>query len=211
MPHARRRTSPASLMALALGLSFAACSPRGPGSLHGLRRAHMSYVGGTRVTEVHAAPGPDSAFVFRAPAGRLLYVFFGYAHCPDICPTTLSDLRRALHRLGPDSARVDVAFVTVDPVRDSAAVLVPFTASFVRGTHALRPSTQEELATAERAFGATSSVTRTSGGEVQVSHTGAAYVVDSSGHVLVEWDYGIRPGDMAADLALLLRLQVPPR
>ena len=199
---AARRCAPAALVLL-----VAACTPQGPGhGLHGIRLPQPPDVGNTSVREVRAG-GPSSPFRFRAAPGRLLYVFFGYAHCPDVCPTTLSDLRRTLRLLGPDSARVDVAFVTVDPARDSASVLVPFVHAFVDGAHALQPSSQDELAAAERAFGANSSVARRGDGTVDVSHTGASYVVDRAGRVLVEWDYGTKPADMAADLRVLLRLQ----
>ena len=212
MLHARRPTLlPWGPVILAAALLLSSCGSRTGGALHGIRIPKPLSVGDVHLTEVGAAGTAPAPFALRAGAGKLLYVFFGYAHCPDICPTTLMDLRRALHRLGPDSARVEVAFVTVDAARDSAAVLVPFLESFVHGAHALRPSTQEELANAERAFGATSVVTRRSDGEVDVSHTGAAYVVDPGGHVILEWDFGTRPEDVAADLATLLRLQGGPR
>ena len=184
-----------------------ACTPGGSGgALHGLRLAKPLVVAEVAVREVRES-GPSSPFVFRAPPGELLYVFFGYAHCPDVCPTTLADLRRTLRLLGPDSARIEVAFVTVDAARDSAAVLAPFVHAFIPWAHALQPLSQEELAGAERAFGATSSVTRRGDGTVDVSHTGASYVVDHGGHVLLEWDYGTKPADMAADLRVLLPLQ----
>jgi protein SCO1 len=184
-----------------------ACTPGGSGhALHGIRMAKPLVVGDVAVREVREA-GPPAPFVFRAPPGELLYVFFGYAHCPDVCPTTLADLRRALRLLGPDAARVEVAFVTVDPARDSVALLAPFVHAFVPGAHALQPASQEELANAERAFGAASSVSRRGDGTVDVSHTGASYVVDHGGHVLVQWDYGITPANMAADLRVLLPLQ----
>jgi protein SCO1/2 len=190
---------------LTYGLSLVSCTP-GSRTLHGIRLPHPLTVGAIAVRELREG-GSDSAFTFRADPGGLLCVFFGYAHCPDICPTTLADLRRTLRMLGPDSARVRVAFVTVDPARDSAAVLAPFLHAFIPGAHALRPASQDELADAERAFGATSSVSRRADGTVDVSHTGASYVVDAGGHVLLEWDYGTKPADMASDLGVLLRLQ----
>ena len=203
-PHVALRTAIRTLVA-PLGLVLASCTP-GKQALHGLKLPHALDVGKVTVREVRDA-GAASAYRFCAGPGGLLYVFFGYAHCPDICPTTLADLRRTLRMLGPDSARIRVAFVTVDPGRDSAAVLVPFLHAFIPGAHALQPASQEELAAAERAFGATSSVSRRADGTVDVSHTGASYVVDAGGHVLLEWDYGTKPADMASDLGVLLRLQ----
>jgi protein SCO1/2 len=204
----RTRTARFALLIAALALHvlpLASCSRR-DNRLHGLEFEKSLAVGDVAVREVHAAGDPTS-FRFRARPGGLLYVFFGYANCPDVCPTTLADLRRALKMLGTDSARIDVAFVTVDPARDSAEVLVPFVNAFVTGAHALQPGSQEELAGAERAFGATSSIARRADGGVDVSHTGASYIVDANGRVLLEWDYGAKPADMAADLRVLLRLQ----
>lgn len=201
--HASLRAAP-TMACLAVALSAVSCG-RGGQPLHGVRIPRALSVGDVVVREVRE-DGPAPAFRFRAGAGRLLYVFFGYAHCPDICPTTLADLRRALRLLGPDAARIEVAFVTVDPGRDSAAVLVPFVHTFVPGGHALQPSSQEELAAAERAFDAASSVSRRADGTVDVTHTGAGYVVDAGGRVLLEWDYGTKPADMAADFGVLLRL-----
>jgi protein SCO1/2 len=203
-PQVSMRAMP-GLLAVAIALLLASCAPAND-ALHGIRLPHALAVGEVSVREVRDG-GAASPFRFRAEPGRLLWVFFGYAHCPDICPTTLAELRRALRLLGPDSARVEVAFVTVDPGRDSAAVLVPFVHAFVPGAHALQPASQDELAAAERAFGAASSVSRRADGAVDVTHTGASYIVDPGGRVLLEWDYGTKPADMAADLHVLLLMQ----
>jgi protein SCO1 len=58
--------------------------------------------------------------------GKVVAVFFGYVHCPDVCPTTLSDFARALEQLGAGAEQVQVIFVTVDPERDTPEVLKTF-------------------------------------------------------------------------------------
>jgi protein SCO1/2 len=60
----------------------------------------------------------------------VVVLFFGYTHCPDVCPTTLAELAEALTRLGPDAARVQVLFVTVDPERDTAELLSRYAPAF---------------------------------------------------------------------------------
>ena len=166
--------------------------PRGP-----------AFVGDVTLPELH--PGrPDKTFRLRAPPGHLLFVYFGYTNCPDICPTTLSDLRNALRRIGSASERVDAAFVTVDLYRDSASVVVPYLATFVKHGHALRPQSQPELGAAEKAFGATSTITKQPSGEFEVDHTATSYIVDEGGHILVQWDFGMSPENMAHDLRVLL-------
>src|SRR5260221_12247621 len=61
--------------------------------------------------------------------GKWLMVFFGYTHCPDVCPTTLSDIAQALDQLGPRATQIQPLFVTVDPERDDAAALRDYTPS----------------------------------------------------------------------------------
>jgi len=191
-----------TLAALALACALAGCS--GGSGLQGERPPAADYVGAVTLTE--ARPGaPDRPFTFRAAPGQLLFVFFGYANCPDICPMTLAELRKALRTLPPaDARRVRVAFVTVDPYRDSASVLVPFLATFVDSAHALVPRSQGELARAESAFGATSTAARNAQGGVDVSHTGLAYAVDDQGRIRVQWDFGTKSATLAHDLRLLL-------
>jgi cytochrome oxidase Cu insertion factor (SCO1/SenC/PrrC family) len=175
----------------------------GTGKLHGVTRALAKQVGGVPITEVRSQR-PDTLFHFKAAPGHLLFTFFGFTHCPDLCPTTLGDLRRALRRLGASSNRIDVSFITVDPDRDSSEVLARYLSSFFLGGHALRPATHAELLAVQAAFGATSSVTRRADGDSDVAHTAASYIVDEHGRVLLEWDFGTSSGDMAADLKTLL-------
>jgi protein SCO1/2 len=150
---------------------------------------------------------PDAPFALHAAPGKLLIVYFGYASCPDVCPTTMADLGKALGRLGEDAEAVEFAFITVDPARDSSAVLAPYVRSFIPTGHALRPPDQSTLAAAERAFGARSSLSRDLEGRVEVSHTPLCYVVDAGGRIRLEWDFGTPAVKMADDLRTLLRAQ----
>ncbi len=187
-----------------LALALSGCAGGGArDALKGRAPAGAAYVGHLSMTE----PFPDrapNAFRFRAPAGHVMLVYFGFVSCPDICPTTLSDVRKALRALGDDSSRVDLAFVTVDPQRDTPEVIGPYVRSFVPAGHALRPVTQSELGRVQAAFGATSSVTKKADGEINVSHTAVTYVVDANGKVLVEWPFGTPSADMIHDLRILL-------
>ncbi|HSL58392.1 MAG TPA: SCO family protein [Acidimicrobiales bacterium] len=156
------------------------------------------------LTEV-AAAGPERDFELRADDGGLLFVYFGYTSCPDLCPTTMSDVRQALSQLEPgEAARVSAAFITVDPERDTPDIMVRYLDHFFDGAHALRPADESELRAVEAAFGASSEITPRDDGGYDVSHTAISYVVDSAGRVVVEWPYGVAADDMAADLRLLL-------
>ena len=62
--------------------------------------------------------------------GKAVVMFFGFTHCPDVCPTTLSDMRQVMQKLGPDAARLQVLFVTVDPMRDTPELLAKYVPTF---------------------------------------------------------------------------------
>jgi protein SCO1/2 len=74
--------------------------------------------------------GDGQTVTDRSFPGKWLLVFFGYTHCPDVCPTTLSDLAQALDQLGPEADRLQPLFVTVDPERDTPQVMHDYVASF---------------------------------------------------------------------------------
>lgn len=158
----------------------------------------------TDVTDSGAYPATDDTFELVARPESLLVVYFGFTNCPDICPTSLAELRVALKRLGDDAERIDLAMITVDPDRDTAEVLNGYVGSFVERYHVLRPSSSEELETVENAFLASSSVTTTPDGRVEVSHTATTYVVDENGVVQVELPFGHGLDNLVNDLDVLL-------
>lgn len=176
--------------------------------LRGIVREQPLEVGTVAVTDVTTEgtyAEHDPSFEFIAQPGRLLVVYFGYTNCPDLCPTTLALVRAARRELGDDGDRIDVAMVTVDPSRDTAEVLNGYLASFTDTFHALVPASDAELRKAEGAFLASSTIVTNDDGEIEVGHSATAYVVDSSGLVLVEWPFGIDKDAMVNDLRLLLK------
>lgn len=158
----------------------------------------------TDVTDSGAYPATADRFELVARPESLLVVYFGFTNCPDICPTSLAELRVALKRIGDDAERIDLAMITVDPERDTAEVLNGYVGSFVERYHVLRPSSPEELETVENAFLASSSVTKTADGRVEVSHTATTYVVDENGVVRVELPFGHGLDNLINDLEVLL-------
>lgn len=181
-----------------------ATAPTSDEALSGITRADPLQVGEVTVPDVTTG-GAGGDFAMRAAAPvDLLIAYFGYTSCPDICPTTLADLRTAFEQVGTDVGRVDVAMVTVDPERDTGRKLSNYLGSFFSQYHALRQPDPELLADAEAPFGAESSVVHDDDGSVDVSHTAITYVVDDQGEVLVEWPFGTEPAAMADDLTVLL-------
>jgi protein SCO1/2 len=186
-------------------LAVAALAACGSSSSHlnGLVRTNPLDVGAVTITDVTTgAPSPTLAM--KAAPGRLLVVYFGYTHCPDVCPTTLADLKLALAAIGAKAGKVDTAFATVDPDRDTADVMNGYVANFVPHMHALRPASPTELQRAEDAFGASSTVTKAADGTVEVTHTAVTYVVDPAGHVILEWPFGVKRDAIAHDLRQLI-------
>lgn len=161
-------------------------------------------VSGVRITDVN-----NQETSFTPKSNGITLTFFGFTHCPDVCPTTLSDIRTALGDIGKTKAdRVTVAMVSIDPVRDTGPVLHNYLHQFFddRTGLALRTDDPAHLQQVASAFGASYNVTpsATPGGEPEVSHTAWLYAVDSTGHIRDQWSFGAPAKDLAHDLGVLL-------
>jgi protein SCO1/2 len=179
----------------------------GSGELEGLVRSPSLEVGATTMPQV-AEDGTETPFTFKAPEGGLLFAAFGYTNCPDVCPTTLSDIRKAKEQLGDRGDDVEVAFATIDPERDTPEVMNAYLGSFVKsGAHPLRTTDAEQLLEVQDAFQISSKVEKKADGTVEVAHTARSFVIDDTGRVVVEWTFGTSSDAMAADLELLLDQQ----
>jgi protein SCO1/2 len=188
------------------GGSDAASSTTESNQIEGIVRPQPLQVGDLSLPEV-AKDGTDSPFALRADDGKLLFVTFGYTNCPDVCPTTLYDIKRARTELGADGKDVQVAFASVDPDRDTPEIMSDYVRSFAADGHPLRTEDLEALSTVQDGFGVTSSVVKNPDGTTDVSHTARSFVVDDQGEVVVEWPFGTGPDAMASDLRLLLEQQ----
>jgi protein SCO1 len=210
LPH-RRLLRSFVISATVLGLvAVSGCGPDDRAALNGLERdtpLDVSAISLPDVTDPAArgmgtVEGGDLRFV--AAEGRLLLVSFGFLNCPDICPTTLADVKLALRRLDPaDAARIDVAFVTVDPDRDTPDAMAAYLRHFLPTHHAVR-TTGPALDDALDAFLASAEVVVADDGSVDVAHTAVLYAVDPTGSVVVEWPFGTSADAIAADLETLL-------
>ena len=110
--------------------------------------------------------------------GRVTILYFGYTHCPDICPATLANLSDMLNRLGPDAGKVRVLFVTVDPNRDTPAVLKQYAAAFAPQVEGLRGSDNALADLARRYRIAYSVKTQPT---YEVMHSSAVFFFDATG------------------------------
>lgn len=159
--------------------------------------------------EVGALSLPDASadnadVAFTAAEGEYLVVYFGYTQCPDVCPTTLNEVKKALKAIGDDAEKVDVGMITIDPDRDGGELLTNYVQSFVPDAHAWRTDDDDLLEQVATTFGASFSVTTNAEGVIEVSHSGNLYVVDPAGTVVLQWPFGLQADAIATDLEILL-------
>jgi cytochrome oxidase Cu insertion factor (SCO1/SenC/PrrC family) len=179
------------------------------GTLSGVVREPPPVVSAASLPEVvDVEDGTTEDFSMQASApGEILLMYFGYTSCPDVCPTTMADVRAALEALGPDADRVSVAMATVDPERDTGEVLDGYLRFFVpENSHILRTEDFDQLHEVESVFGASSRLLPREDGEgYDVEHTGTLYAIDADGELVLEWPFGsVGAEDIASDLQQLL-------
>ena len=145
-----------------------------------------------------------STFTTAPEPGRPTVLFFGYTHCPDVCPTTLADWKRVRAKLGDDAKRVRFVFVTVDPDRDTPAVAE----RYARMYDAAFEGVSGDAITTSRmmdAFGvAAAREPGTNATGYLVSHSSQVFLVDSHGKLVALYPFGTGWDALAADLRRLL-------
>lgn len=194
------RVAAAAVSVLALG-ALASCSDDAPA------KAMIGYTL-TPPTQVGALTLPNGVsgepFAFKPAPGHLLITYFGYTSCPDVCPTTMADLKAALNRLGPErAAQIEVTMVTIDPKRDLGPALQDYVRSFVPNATGLRTDDDAALRAVTNAFGAQYSVTG-SGDSSEVTHSGSLYVINPAGEIVDVLSFPTPAADIENDLSILL-------
>lgn len=137
--------------------------------------------------------------------GKVVALFFGFTHCPDICPTTLSDLAAAMKLLGARSDDVQVLFVSVDPERDTPEVLKAYVPHFDARFLGLTGTPEQIAATAETFKVFYARQNEAGGGDYTMDHSAGTYVFDRQGKLRIYLRYGQKPAEIAHDLGRLLR------
>jgi protein SCO1/2 len=145
---------------------------------------------------------PHSLLDFR---GKVVVLFFGYTHCPEVCPTTLADLAQVMRMLGKDADRVQVLFVTLDPERDSPELLAKFVPSFYPSFLGLYGDAQA-TSQAAKAFGVSYIKQYDKHGGYTLDHTDGIYLLGTRGKPLLLAPYSQRAELLVEDIRLLLAL-----
>ncbi len=141
---------------------------------------------------------------------KVVLVFFGFTHCPDICPTALGDLKRVMEKLGNDAAKVQVVFVSVDPERDTPDLMQRYLAAF-NPTFLGLNGDRAVLEQVYKNYGVTviKRELPNSGLGYTIDHSGYIYAIDQAGNWRLLWAHGTPVDDIVSDVQALLRN--PPR
>jgi protein SCO1/2 len=131
--------------------------------------------------------------------GRPFLVFFGYTHCPDVCPTTLFELSEMMHALGKDASRTSALFITVDPERDTPAAMKDYLSSF--DPHLIGATgDRKEIDAAEKAYRVYAKKVPTENGDYSMDHTALVYLMDKEGRFVAPFSLKRSPQAAADDL-----------
>ena len=136
--------------------------------------------------------------------GRAVLVFFGYTQCPDVCPTTMSNMRELMTTLGPEAGRVQVLFVTVDPERDTPQLLAQYVPAFHPSFLGLYGDAAATAATAREFKIFYNKQPGSTPGSYTVDHTAGNYLFDPRGRLRLYVRHGETPERMAQDIKRLL-------
>jgi protein SCO1/2 len=157
--------------------------------------ALQSSVGGPfRLIDQHGQPVTDQDM-----KGRPFLVFFGFTHCPDVCPTTLFEVSEILGALGGDGDRVRALFVTVDPERDTPDKLKDYLSSFDPRLIAVTGD-DAAIKAMERAYRVYAKRVPLEGGGYTMDHTAIVYLMDKDGRFVAPFNMKRRPAEAAAEL-----------
>ena len=164
---------------------------RGPSPLANTSAA----VGGPfQLTDQNGKPISD-----RDLRGHPSLVFFGFTHCPEVCPTTLFDISEILNKLGPDAAKVNAVFITVDPERDTPATLKDYLASFNPRLVGVGGDA-DALAAVAKAYRVYYKKIPLKDGDYTMDHTAIVYLMDKNGQFVAPFSLKRRPEEAASDL-----------
>lgn len=186
-------------VALAAFAGLAACSDPKP-SFNAVDMTGADYAKGFALKDADGKERTLADF-----KGKVVVLFFGYAQCPDVCPTTMTEMAQVKQQLGKDGDKLQVLFVTVDPDRDTPTVMKAYMGAFDPAFVALIP-TQEQLAAMAKDYKAyykkVDGKTPTS---YSMDHSAASYIYDTQGRLRLYARYGAGVAPMVADVQALIK------
>lgn len=188
-----------SLFLLIFVSLVAACQPQQNSQFVGQNITGTDFKQTLQLTDHHGQQRTLADF-----KGKVVAMFFGYTHCPDVCPTTMADLKKAMKILGDQAKDVQVLFITLDPERDTQAVLASFVPAFDPSFLGLTGSVAEIEAT-KAVFKIFSSKVKNEGHSAYtIDHSAGMYIYDKENHIRLYVPYGQKAADIASDIKQLL-------
>jgi protein SCO1/2 len=186
-------------MALALGLS--GCDKLGskPASFQNTDVTGLQYAQDFALTDQNGKPRTLADF-----KGKVVVMFFGYTQCPDVCPTTMAELAGVMKELGPLADQVQVLFVTVDPERDTQALLAQYVPAFDKRFLGLYGDAAATAKVAKEFKVFYAKVPGKEPGSYSMDHTAGSYVFDKNGKVRLFLRHGQGAAPIVHDLKQLL-------
>jgi protein SCO1/2 len=183
-----------------LCLALTACSPKP-------EFKNIDITGGTAFGKDFSLLDPDGKVRTLADfKGKVVVMFFGYTQCPDVCPTTLTEMQQVMALMGPKSDKVQVLFVTVDPQRDTAEILKQYVPAFDPRFLGLRPADEASLDKVTKDFKIYyKKVPGTKPDSYTMDHTAGSYAFDPEGRLRLYIKHAQGPETLAHDLKELLR------
>lgn len=136
--------------------------------------------------------------------GKVVVLFFGYTHCPDVCPTTMAEMSAVMKELGPDADKVQVLFATLDPERDTRELLSQYVPGFDPRFVGLYGTPQQTAATAKEFKVFYQKVPGKTPDSYTIDHTAGSYVFDKNGKIRLFLRHNGGPAPIAHDLKLLI-------
>jgi protein SCO1 len=193
-----RRLARLAALAGSAGL-VAACSEAKP-NFNGVDVTGADFAKDFALTDANGKPRTLADF-----KGKAVVLFFGYAQCPDVCPTTMSDLAQVKKQLGPDADKFEVVFVTVDPERDTPEVMKAYMGAFDPSFVALIPTPEQLPAVAKDFKVYYKKVDGKTPTSYSMDHSASSFVYDPQGRLRLYERYGVGVPEMVADVKALLK------
>lgn len=187
----------AGAMAFA-GLSLGGCTEAKP-SFHAVDITGADYAKGFSLADADGRTRTLADF-----KGKVVVVFFGFVQCPDVCPTTMTEMAQVKQQLGADGDRLQVLFVTVDPARDTPEVLKAYMQAFDPSFVALIPTPEQLAATAKDFKVYYKKVEGKTPTSYSMDHSAASFVYDPQGRLRLYTRYGAGVPAMLEDVRALL-------
>ena len=192
-----RRWLVATCALAAFGL--AGCQPSAPPAFQATDITGAAFARDFKLTDHNGAVRTLADF-----KGKVVAVFFGYIHCPDVCPTTLSDFSAALKQLGPQAGQVQVIFVTLDPQRDTPDLLKQFVPAFNPRFLGMFTDADGLKALAHEYKVVYQKTSVKGADDYLIDHSAGTYIYDTQGRLRLLMPYGSSPETIAHDLKILL-------